>query len=111
MNALRVTELGRDRGLHERVHDRLMEAYWGEGRNIGDAAELRSLAAEAGLDPAEVADVLAGDAYRDRVLASTAQAQSIGIDGIPGFVLDEKALIRGVFPPAVFEQAFERLAS
>jgi predicted DsbA family dithiol-disulfide isomerase len=111
MNALRVTELARDRGLHGPVHDRLMDAYWGEGRNIGDLEELRALAAEAGLEAAEVDDVLAGDAYLNRVRASTAQAQSLGIDGIPGFVLDERLLILGAHPPAVFEQAFARLAS
>ena len=52
MRALRVTELARERGLHAAVHDRLMDAYWAEGRNIGDPAELRSLAVEAGLDGA-----------------------------------------------------------
>jgi predicted DsbA family dithiol-disulfide isomerase len=111
MNALRVTELARDRGLHEPVHDRLMDAYWGEGRNIGDPDELRSLAVEAGLDAHEVDDVLAGDAYRERVAASTAQAQSLGIDGIPGFVLDQRLLILGAHPRPVFEQAFAQLGA
>ena len=111
MNALRVTELARDRGLHEAVHDRLMDAYWGEGRNLGDAEVLRGLATEAGLDEEEVEGVLAGDEYLNRVRASTAQAQSLGIDGIPGFVLDERLLVLGAQPPAVFEQAFARLGA
>jgi predicted DsbA family dithiol-disulfide isomerase len=61
MSALRVTELARDRGLDERVHDRLMDAYWSEARNIGDPDVLQALAVEAGLDAAEVDEVLAGD--------------------------------------------------
>jgi predicted DsbA family dithiol-disulfide isomerase len=105
--ALRLTELARDRGLHEPVHDRLMDAYWAEGRNIGDAAELGQLAAEAGL--ADVEGVFDGDAYLDRVLASTAEAQSLGITGIPAFLLDSKLLILGAQPREVFERAFERL--
>src|SRR4051794_2707914 len=48
--ALRLTELARDRGLHDSVHDRLMDAYWEEARDIGDPVTLRELAAEAGLD-------------------------------------------------------------
>jgi predicted DsbA family dithiol-disulfide isomerase len=111
MNALRVTELARDRDLHEPVHDRLMDAYWGEGRNIGDPAELRALAVEAGLDAAEVDELLAGDAYRERVAASTAQAHSLGIDGIPGFVIDQQLLILGAHPRPVFEQAFAQLGT
>jgi predicted DsbA family dithiol-disulfide isomerase len=109
MAALRVTELARDRGLHRTFHDRLMDAYWTEARNIGDPEELKVLAAEAGLDAAEVDDVLAGDAYVERVRASTAEAQSVGITGIPAFALDGRLLILGAQPHEVFEQAYAQL--
>lgn len=107
--ALRVTELGRARGLHRPVHDRLMEALWTEGRDLGEAGELRALAAEAGLDQAEVDDVLAGDAYLDHVLDSTAHAQAIGISGIPAFLLDRRLLVLGAQPHEVFEEAFAEI--
>ncbi len=110
MRALRVTELARERGLHAAVHDRLMDAYWAEGRNIGDPGELRSLAVEAGLDTAEVDAVLDGDVYRDRVQALTAQAVSIGITGVPGFLLERRLLVLGAQPRDVFERAFEQLS-
>ena len=110
MRALRVTELARDRERHRAVHDRLMDAYWDEGRNIGDPDELRTLAVEAGLEPEEVGAVLAGDAYADRVLASTGEAQSVGVTGIPAFALDGRLLILGAQPREVFEQAFAQLA-
>lgn len=109
-NALRVTELARDRGLHEPVHDRLMDAFWAEGRDLGDREVLRELVVEGGLDPAEVEDVLSSDAYLDRVLASTAEAQSAGIDGIPAFVLGGRLLILGAQPREVFDQAIAQLA-
>jgi len=111
MRALRVTELARERGLHAAVHDRLMDAYWGEGRNIGDPEELRPLAVEAGLDGAEVDDVLAGDAFGERVLGLTAQAVSMGITGVPGFLLDRRLLVLGAQPHEVFERAFEQLTT
>lgn len=78
-----------------------------ERAGIGDAAELRQLAAEAGL--ADVNGVFDGDAYLERVLASTAEAQALGITGIPAFLLDSKLLILGAQPCEVFERAFERL--
>ena len=106
--ALRLTELARDRGLHEPVHNRLMEAYWAEGQNIGDPDVLRALAAEAGLaDLDEVIDDPA--AYLARVQASTEQAASIGVNGVPAFLLDERLLVLGAQPPEVFEQAFAQL--
>src|SRR5438093_557129 len=51
--ALRLTELARDRELHEPFHDRLMKAYWEEQTNIGDPDALRSLADEVGLPKEE----------------------------------------------------------
>ena len=36
--ALRMSELARERGLHEPFHHRLMDAYWSQATNIGDAA-------------------------------------------------------------------------
>lgn len=111
LRALCVTELARERGVHKQVHDRLMAAYWEEGRNIGDPEELLVLATEAGLDRAEVEDLLAGDVYLDRVRSSTAEAQSIGVTGVPAFVLDGRVLILGAQPREVFESAFERLAA
>jgi predicted DsbA family dithiol-disulfide isomerase len=110
MRALRVTELARERGLHAAVHDRLMDAYWAEARNIGDRHELQSLAVEAGLDAADVDEVLAGDRYRDRVLGLTQQAVSIGITGVPGFLLDRRLLVLGAHPREVFERAFEQIS-
>ena len=108
-DALRLTELARDRVLHEPFHDRLMDAFWGEGRDLGDPDVLRELAAEVELDAAEVEDVLASDAYLDRVLASTSEAQSIGINGIPAFLLDGKLLVLGAHPRETFDRAFEQL--
>jgi predicted DsbA family dithiol-disulfide isomerase len=109
IQALRVTELARDRGLHEQVHDRLMQGYWEEALDIGDPETLRGLALEAGLDAAEVDELLAGDAYRDRVLSSTEEAHSIGVTGVPAFLLDRRLLVLGAQPRPLFERAFARL--
>jgi predicted DsbA family dithiol-disulfide isomerase len=109
MRALRVAELARDRGLHEAMHDRLMQAYWEEGRDIGAAEQLLALATEIGLDEDEAAQVIGGAEYRDRVLASTGQAHALGITGIPAFLLDGRLLVLGAQPRPVFEQAVARV--
>lgn len=110
--AQRLTELARARGLHDAFHDRLMDAYWAESVNIGDADELRRLAAEVGLAADDVEATIADpDAYLEDVLGSTRQAQSIGIDGVPAFLLDRRLLVIGAHPPEVFRQAFAQLAA
>jgi predicted DsbA family dithiol-disulfide isomerase len=90
------------------MHDRLMEAYWNEARNIGDIDELRTLAGEAGIDDPDTA--WDDPAYLERVLASTAQAHSIGVTGVPGFLLDRRLLVLGAQPRELFMQAFEQLS-
>jgi predicted DsbA family dithiol-disulfide isomerase len=108
--ALRLSELARARDLHEQFHDRLMDAYWAESVDIGDADELRRLAAEVGLAPEDVEQTIADpDAYLDVVLDSTRQAQGIGITGIPGFLLDRRLLVLGAQPREVFRSAFAQL--
>ena len=109
MRALQLTELARDLGRHGEVHDRLMDAYWSEGQNIGDVDVLRGLAAELGLPADEVEEVLTGERYRDRIEGSTRQAASIGANAVPAFLLDRRLLVLGAQPEELFEQAFERL--
>jgi predicted DsbA family dithiol-disulfide isomerase len=106
--ALQLTELARTRGLGAQMHDRLMDAYWTEARNVGDAEELRALAAEVGIDDADVA--WEDPTYLERVLASTAQAHSIGVTGVPGFLLDRRLLVLGAQPRELFDRAFAQLA-
>ncbi len=110
--ALRLTELARKRGLHEPFHDRLMDAYWSEATNVGDPDELRRLAAEVGLDAEDVERVIADPAaYLDVVESSTRQASSIGITGIPAFLLDRRLIVLGAQPLEVFRRAFAQLAA
>lgn len=108
-DALRVTELARDLGLHEPMHDRLMDAYWAESMNIGDHGVLRAVAGEVGLPADEIDKVLEGDQYGDRVAASTAQAATAGATGVPAWVLDGRLLVLGAQRREIFDKAFAQL--
>ena len=107
--ALQVTELARDRGLHEPVHSRLMHAYWSEGVDIGNEESLLSVVADAGLDRAEAAHALEDGRYAERVQASTREANLVGINAVPAFVLNGRLLVLGALPEPLFEQAVEQL--
>lgn len=105
--ALRLTELARVQGKHTATHDRLMLAYWEKGLNIGDLAVLRTLAAELELEEAEAA--ISGDRGAAEIAWATAQAQQIGINAIPAFLLDRHLIVLGAQPVEAFERAFEQL--
>ena len=108
MKALRLAEFARSQDRFDAMHRRLMDAYWAEARDIGSDDTLLELAADAGVERA--ADVLASDEYRDVVLGSTAAAQQLGINGIPGFLLGKQLLVLGAHPEETFEKAFARVA-
>ena len=60
------------------------------------------------LDDAEAA-ITAG-LHGDDVARATAEAQAIGINAIPAFLLDSRLIVLGAQPDEVFEQAFDQLA-
>jgi predicted DsbA family dithiol-disulfide isomerase len=108
-DALRVAELARERGKHEELHPRLMDAFWVRGRDLGDHAVLVEECGAAGLVEDEVREVLDSDRYAELVGASTAGAMDAGATGVPAFAVDNRILIPGAQPEEVFEQVLARL--
>lgn len=92
-------------GLQAELKERLLHAYFEEGRHIGRVDDLADLAAEVGLDREAVRGSLEEDALLPAVRADQAQAQAYGINGVPFFVLEGKYGVSGAQEPAVFVQA------
>ncbi len=95
VDAHRVLRLAHDRGLGRPVKEALMRAHFVEARDLGRSEELAAVAAAAGLDAAEVAAVLAGDAYAEAVAADVAAARDLGISGVPHFTFTGPGLDAG----------------
>jgi predicted DsbA family dithiol-disulfide isomerase len=107
--ALNVSELARERGVHEPLHSRLMTAYWGEGRDIGDVEVLLEEAAAFGLEADEVREAATSGKYEDRIRASTAAVLELGAGGVPAFAVDDRVLIPGAQPHELFERVMSKL--
>jgi len=90
--------------------DRLVKrAYFTEGRNIADHAELRAIAAAAGLDAEPV--LADANVHAEEVAADIALARQIGVQGVPFFVFDGRLAVSGAQPVEVFRQALEQVAA
>jgi predicted DsbA family dithiol-disulfide isomerase len=107
-DAHRLLHLAADRDLQDELKERFLSGYLEDGLPIGEPATLRALAIEVGLDDAEVADVLASDAYADAVRADEHQAREFGISGVPFFVIDRRFGVSGAQPAAALVQALEQ---
>ena len=88
--------------------ERFYRAYFTEGHSLFDAPALVRLGAVAGLDPAEVQAVLEGDAYAAGVQADIDEARTLGVQGVPFFVVDERYAISGAQPEELFSRALTR---
>lgn len=108
--ALELIEWARGEGEHDALHERVMEAYWTEGRDITGWDVLEECVADVGLDPTAARAAVEAGAGRDAVSASTATAQRHGIEGVPAFVFDGRLLVSGAQPHAVLEQALAQTA-
>jgi predicted DsbA family dithiol-disulfide isomerase len=98
-------------GRQTPVVSALFRAYWREGQDIGDPQVLTTIAAEAGLDPALVARLLASDADRSDISARDAHARARGVSGVPTFILANQYVLTGAQPPAVWGQVIAELAN
>ena len=106
-NTVKAHELlhfAKEQGLQKEMTERLMSAYFTEGRHVGRIDDLVELAAEAGLDRVAARDALESGRYLEAVRADQAQAQAYGIQGVPFFVIDGKYGVSGAQPAEAFAQ-------
>ncbi len=97
-----------DAGLQRRLKGELFKAYFTEGRNISDPAELLAVAAVAGMPPVETRAVLESNRYAEHVRAAEQEWQRLGISSVPAVILDQRLLVPGGQPVDVFEQALRQ---
>jgi predicted DsbA family dithiol-disulfide isomerase len=98
-------------GRQSDMTERLMRAYFVEGRHVGRDDELADLAAEIGLDRADVLRSLREEEFLTAVDADRAQARAYGIQGVPFFVLDGRYGLSGAQPPEAFAAALRQITS
>jgi predicted DsbA family dithiol-disulfide isomerase len=107
-DAHRFAHLAKQNGLGDEAEETLFKAYFTEGKNIADHDTLAELGESIGLDKAEVEHTLAGNKFAINVQQDIAQAQQLGIHGVPFFVMDNKYGVSGAQAVPVFLQTLEK---
>jgi len=107
-DAHRLLHLAAASGRQDALKERLLLAYFTEGEAIGRPDVLQRIAVEAGLDPLEVADVLAGERFADEVRADEHRARVLGINGVPFFAIDGRYGISGAQTSDLILSALEQ---
>lgn len=108
--AHRVSQYAKENDKDYEFYEKLYEAFFTNGELISDADVLARIAGEIGLDETRTREILEDQKEYDKeVVSDIYEAQQIGVQGVPFFVLNNKYAVSGAQPAEVFEQALNQV--
>ena len=110
VKAHQLLHYAKQHGKQVETKERLLRAYFVEGRHVGRDADLADLAAEIGLDREAALRSLQNDEYLADVRADQDQAIQYGIRGVPFYVVDGKYGVSGAQSPETFTGVLTKVA-
>ncbi len=86
----------------------LFQAYFLDGKNVGDPTVLASIATAHGFEADEALAVVNDEQERAAVRAEAADASRQGVSGVPFFILQNRLALSGAQPIEVFLKAIDQ---
>lgn len=103
--ALEASEFARDCGKFDLMHSLFFEAYFLEGKNIGDLRTVLEVSARAGLDVGLLEEALETGRYSERLAEARRLAGRYGVTGLPTYIINGSIKIVGAQPYKTFSSA------
>ena len=107
----RLLWLAQAAGHQIALKERLLQAYFIDGLDIGDPDVLAGCAAEVGLDHDRVRAFLDSDDGADEVRGELGSAHELEITAVPTFVFNGKWMVPGAQDPDTFVQVLRRVVA
>ena len=95
-------------GVQNEVVEQLFNAYFVEGRNIGDLQVLVDIARESGMDAEIVSGLLESDADRALIEGEDRLPHEMGISGVPTFIFEDRFMLSGAREPEVLVRVIDK---
>ena len=87
----------------EGIHEALFQAYFVEGKNIGNIDILVDIAEAVGLSRSKARQILVTRAFKDIVAADWQRAMRLGVTGVPTFAAQGRGVV-GAQPYEILER-------
>lgn len=89
--------------------DALFQAYFVEGRDIGDHEVLADIADGIGIDASVIMRLLASDSDREDIANRDRHSREMGITSVPTFIVAGKHAVPGAQPPELWQKVIREL--
>ena len=103
-----LIELAEARGAQDAVVEAMFKAYFLDGLDMTDRANLIATAVGAGLDRTEAEAWLDSAQAREGAAAEDARAREIGIEGVPFFIFNSRIGVSGAHPSEALLEAMKQ---
>ena len=102
-----IRKAGQGGGSQTALVEALFQAYFTQGRDIGNAETLADIAGENGMGRAEALAFLNSDELAEQVRQYEDAAHRAGITGVPAFVANRRPVLMGAHPPETIAAALK----
>jgi len=104
-----ATEYALQNGKGVEFHRAIFDRYYGRGEDISQWKVIQETANELGLDGEEMRREVESGKFTSKVRAQVDEAQEIGIDGVPTYIINDQYAIVGAQPYENFVTALEQI--
>jgi predicted DsbA family dithiol-disulfide isomerase len=103
----RLVRHAAEHGFQTPVISAIFDAYFLEGKDIGEPEILADIAEIAGLDRDRTIRFLESDTDTETILAEDELARRLGVNGVPCFIMNRKYAVSGAQSAEVLVQVFD----
>lgn len=108
-NGHRAFQYAKENGKGTEFFKRFYAAHFTDGEVLSDADTIVRISEEIGLNGEEVRGVVENEKNTDKIEQDIGQAQQLGVQGVPFFLVNDKYSISGAQPVELFQQALHQI--
>lgn len=103
----RIIQFAKTKGLGNEIEEVFFKAYFIDALDLSKKEVLEDILSPIGLTKKDIEEALRTKDYENAVQADIAEAQQIGVQGVPFFVLNRKYAVSGAQAPEGFLETIE----